>query len=617
MDLRYFPTADLTQNLLVGLFGAVTKDAFLTTNLLFAVSFPLTALAMLWVVRLSGLRGPVAVLAAVGLTLVPYHWLRIGHIYLGTMYSAVLAVALALLVGTGELRRRLQGRHRVWHALALLAAAFVVGASGVYYACFGILLIAVAALYDGVRSGRLRSLLAGLVPAALVVASLGVALFPAWWFVRQHPALAGVAERFPFESVSYSGALAFVILPAPLSRVPGMGPVNEFIQSAYVQAGTTTQSGVIWYADAGSLFTVAAILVALGGALFALRRRAALAAGLDGAGDETGGPAEPHGRGAVPVTLGLVGTLLAVVVLFFVPWGLNFLFAMTISPQLRAWDRLVPVIYTLVVAAAAVSWRRWRPSRGRLAPWVVLVVGLAVLLMDSVLPYRSQFFAWTDAGAGALSTGRVYTDQLEAAVPGECAVLQLPYVAYPEAAPVQNLSAYEHLWLPLADPHKDWSFGAMKGTVDSAWLEELGSDIDERAVDKLSAGGFCAIHVDRRGYTPEEYTTLMAQLREQLGTPVATGHDGDWSAFRLPVAGPRAEDVAADLDELPDDTQLFWAPRASARRACRPRCPRPMRSRRGGPCPGWPRSTSPPSTRQPTSRVSRWMSWPRPAPPAP
>ncbi|NTW42743.1 MAG: hypothetical protein HGA44_23235, partial [Cellulomonadaceae bacterium] len=398
MDLRYFPTADLTQNVLVGVFGAATKDAFLATNLLFAVSFPLTALAMLWVVRLCGLRGPVAVFAAVGLTLIPYHWLRIGHIFLGTMYSAVLAVALALLVGTGEVRRRLRSPHRGWHALALLGAAFVVGASGVYYACFGIMLIAVAAVYDTFRSGRARSLLVGLLPALLVVASLGLALFPAWWFVREHPALAGVAERFPFESVSYSGALAFVILPAPLSQVPGMAAVNEFVRSAYVQAGVTTQSGVIWYADAGSLFTVAAILVALGGALHAVRRRAA------------GRPATPSaetatGTAAIPVTLGLVGTLLTVVVLFFVPWGLNFLFAMTVSPQLRAWDRLVPVIFTLVVAAASVAWRRWRIARGRFAPWVVLVVGLGFLLMDSVLPYRSQFYAWTDAGAGALATG--------------------------------------------------------------------------------------------------------------------------------------------------------------------------------------------------------------------
>ncbi|HEY5515035.1 MAG TPA: hypothetical protein VIK12_02360, partial [Pengzhenrongella sp.] len=138
LDLRYFPTTDVTQNLMAGLFYAVTHNPFLSTNLVFAASFPLAALAALWVLRIVDLRGPLAVLLSLAFTAVPFHWLRVEHLYLATMYSAVLGVGLALLVGTGQLEERLRARPR-WRAWLPLAAIVVVtAASGIYYACFAI-----------------------------------------------------------------------------------------------------------------------------------------------------------------------------------------------------------------------------------------------------------------------------------------------------------------------------------------------------------------------------------------------------------------------------------------------------------------------------------------------
>ncbi|GAA1405593.1 hypothetical protein [Oerskovia paurometabola] len=517
MHLPYFPTGDLTQNLMTAGFSLLTENPFLPLNLVFVASFPLTAVAALWTLRIAGLRGPLAVVLAVGLTTIPYHWLRVEHVYLATMYSAVLGVALALLVGSGRFSEAL--RTRDYPALiGTAAAAFVVGSSGIYYACFAILLVAFACLYRAFRGDGWAVVLRGALPAVTIMLVLAAVLLPATLWTRANPALSAVAERAPVESVEYSGALAFTMLPAPFTDFPGLGPLVRFVEEAYAQAYVIDTSGVLWNANSGSVLTTLLIVFTVVGALVVRRRSHARATPT------------PERR---TVSLGLVTTLMTGALLFFVPWGLNYLFALSISSQLRGWDRLVPVVLTLVVVAGAVVWRDMFPSVTR-SGWIVALVCAAIVLLDSVTPYRAVFDAWSSAGITERDSGLSYAADLNEDLPGTCGVLQLPYVAYPEVPPVADLSAYGHLLPALTNPAKYWSFGAMKETPDSVWLEQLGADIDASELPELSEAGFCAVHVDWRGYSDEDAAAFAASIQQLLGPPVAVGHGGDWSAFPLP-----------------------------------------------------------------------------------
>jgi peptidoglycan biosynthesis protein MviN/MurJ (putative lipid II flippase) len=64
-------------------------------------------------------------------------------------------------------------------------------------------------------------------------------------------------------------------------------------------------------------------------------------------------------RGA-PITLSFITYLTIVVLLFFIPWGLNYLFAGAVTPQIRAWNRLVPILLWLFFCIPGVI------DRGRL-----------------------------------------------------------------------------------------------------------------------------------------------------------------------------------------------------------------------------------------------------------
>jgi hypothetical protein len=552
MELRYFPTTNFLQDALVGLISAMSHNPFVGINTVFALSFPITALAALWVFRIVGVRGPIAIFTSLAFTAIPFHWLRLEHIFLATMYSAVLGVGLALLIGTGSIERRLADRPRLPTIAMLSTLSVVIATSGIYYSCFTILFCSVALIYRLAHRPSVRGALVSSIPLMSAIVLTGAALMPAFMFQRAHPALHAVADRLVTESVVFSGNLAFALTPAPFTQIPGLKSLNPSIEHAYAVASASGTSSVIWYSNFGSLFTVFALGLAGVGLFWSTGHRAHEAATCV----QAHGVAKPES----PVSFGLVGLLLATTVLFLVPWGLNVVFAALVTPQIRAWDRLIPVLMLLFFTAAMVTWRTMAlPQRGIKAV-LIAVCCFVLLLFDSVIPYQAGFAAAASTGNETLQTGKQYAAALNTAIPGRCAMLQIPYQAFPEQPPLLGLGSFDPFWPAVTNPEKEWTFGAMHGTLSSEWQRVLGSDIDAPAVSDLVTEGFCGIHVDRRGLTASQDVQLTKRLRSLLGGPVATGHEGDWAAYALPAAGRNQSLNIEDAAGLPARLATFFYP---------------------------------------------------------
>ncbi|WP_263729296.1 hypothetical protein [Cellulomonas sp. SG140] len=484
-------------------------------NVMYALSFPVTAVVAYWVLRVAHLSGPMAIAGSWGLMAVPYHWKRLWHVYLGSMYSAVLAVGLALWIGSGGLERMWRSRHR-WPKVAALGGVVVlIAGSGIYYAAFAVALVASAVAFRFARGLSWRHALAELLPAAAVGFVTGALLAPALLFVHSHPTSQAVAGRLPVESVIFSGVLAYAILPAPESMIPGWAPVNSWVHGMVAAGEKAPTSGVIWDADFGSVFTFGALLLCLVAVVVVGRRRTRRVTDLS------------------RVSGSLVTWLLAVSVLFFVPWGLNFLFAAAVSPQLRGWDRLTPVIFTLLTVGAGLAWRalRW-PGRGPWA-WVAAAVVLLLVVFDTVLPQRSWFRESAAPSIAIAAAGREYATALNSTIPQRCGVLELPRMSYPEEPPLNGLGGYEHLWPALTNPEKSWSFGAMKWSAADNWQRSVPDPLDRAGVQQLVKAGFCAVHVDYRGFAAADVEAARKHFTELLGPPVASGLGGAWNAFAL------------------------------------------------------------------------------------
>ena len=84
MNLNLFPSIDMTQNSFAQLVNMIFANPYLGINLLLVLSFPLVGGLTYISIRLTGLRGPLAIALAISFTMIPFHFSRgIGHIYLG------------------------------------------------------------------------------------------------------------------------------------------------------------------------------------------------------------------------------------------------------------------------------------------------------------------------------------------------------------------------------------------------------------------------------------------------------------------------------------------------------------------------------------------------------
>lgn len=548
MDLNYFPGIDITENAFAAAVNAMAGTTFTGLNLLVVLSFPLVAALAYLVIRMTGLQGPLAIAFAVAFAVVPFHWGRaLGHTYLSTLYSAVVGLALVLLIASGRLATEWSRGDRavkVRWGVVIATTCVVVAWTGVYYAVFTLILGAAALVWRFAHRVPWRTLALDAAPLVGVVVLLVVGFLPSLLTLRADPPLAPLGDRSPIESVTNAGALALALLPLPQSELPRGGYYNEAVLEVLNEAPFGESTAITNF---GTWVTSLALVVFLVAVLVRARR------------------GRPEGDGN-PITLGLVGYLIGVTVLFLVPWGLNLLFAGVVSSQIRAWNRLLPFLLLLFLVAAAVALRHTALARRWAISLPIALVLLGLTALDSVYPFRSAYAGSVAEGAEATQAGRDYSVAVSAAIPQECGVLQLPHLGYPENGRQEGMNDYDHFWQSITDPGKRWSYGAVRNTDAGVWSAQLPQVPTDEQLALLRGAGFCAVHVDRRGYAPEVVDEVVADLTARLGSPVATGFDGDWLMFDLRGVQPAAAEAVRGFLRQPfitvDFTQV--TPRESA-----------------------------------------------------
>ena len=537
MVLNYYPGIDVTQNAFAFIANAITGGTFLGINLLVVVSFPLVAALAYLVIRMTGLQGPLAIALAVAFTFIPFHWGRaLGHTYLATLYSAVIGMALVLAIGSGTFERLARTgptRRRVFFWIVVAVMVITVAWSGVYYAAFTLILGGAALVWRIARRAPWRSIAIEVIPFASIVIVAVIGFLPSVLTVRGDRPLASLGERLPYESVIFAGNLAMALLPLPQSSLPGMGFYNNSVVEA-IQAAPFGESTAI--TNHGTWITSLALVIFLVGLLIRSRRSVAAASQ-----PEPVAPAKPDTD--TRVSLGLITYLIIVVLLFFIPWGLNYLVAGTLTAQIRGWNRLVPLLLLLFILGAAAVLHRTPVARKLALSIPIALVVLALTAVDSVLPFRAAYAGSVHIARELSDAATEYTASVNTAIPQDCGVLQLPYMPYAEFGVLGGINDYDHFWMSITNEGKSWSYGAVKYTDASVWAAQLPEVPTDEQASLLVGAGFCAIHLDTRGYISEELAPLLDAMKARFGEPVADGFDGKWLLFSLdgiPAASPEA-----------------------------------------------------------------------------
>jgi phosphoglycerol transferase len=526
-QMHDFPTSDSLHFAIIKLLGYSGLSWPVIFNAYYLLTFPLTALTSLFVLRQLGIKGSPAFVASQLYAFLPYHWNRGEiHLFLAAYYVVPLSILVAvwiclgLLGGAGEARSEQPpaeaGSPRKRFGLSLLICGLQASA-GVYYAFFASFLFLVAAMAACWRNRSLRPGLPAALLVAVTIAGVAANTAPSLLYWHREGANPEVATRSLKDTEIFALKLAPLLLPVEGHNLPPLARLRWRYNSSslLVNENASATLGVV-----GGV----GFLVMLGWSLFgrSARQRHPLVDALS--------------------TMNLALVLLAT------SGGFGALFSLLVHSQIRAYNRASVFIafFALATVAVGLDWlgRRCLTAWSRGAMHLSLAILLAAGILDqssfNVLPVPD----WEAEGRRQFAADAEFVARMEAALPPNAAVYQLPYAEFPEGLSVHLMDAYEHFRPYLHSRSLRFSHGAMRGRDADRWHRSLDGLPVDKLVDELERAGFQAIYIDRRGYG-DGGRELETKLRERLCREPLESKNGDRTCFVLspPADGPR---VATD-----------------------------------------------------------------------
>jgi hypothetical protein len=505
-DFPFYDNLDLTLMKPIAMFSA---SYGLVMNLFFLLTFPLTVVSSLLVLREFEVSYPSALVASLLFSFLPYHFERNeAHLFLSAYFLIPPMTMVILWIWMGDSPDRSQEPHRFSLTRRRIIAAAIIcalaGSGNSYYTFFGCYLLCVGAVVSAIRLKSPARFAWGVGLAALVFTVLLINTSPSWIYAMRHGSNPIVAKRFPVDSEIYGLKMTHLLLPMSSHRVEFLKEIRQrYDQFASRGEGTTATLGLV--GDLG--------FFCLLGWLFCAPRGNSQCERL-------------NALAVLAFSALLLGTM----------GGLGVIFNYLVSPQFRAYNRISIYIAFFSLFGVALLFDaigRWIAERGN---FIFLWYGfLGILLCLGILDQTSPSFTPDYAELNArYQLQQKFIGQIEAAVPSNAMIFQLPNEGFPELAPIVSMGPYDELRGYLHSRSLRWSSGAMRGRRAALWPERNGLDFAEgtftanrsrpridlrlgpQAVDALAFAGFSGIYIDRRGFW-DLGDTITSQLQALLG----------------------------------------------------------------------------------------------------
>ncbi|QQP98613.1 DUF7024 domain-containing protein [Lysobacter enzymogenes] len=495
-----YPNSDAGNLLILKLLGTITGNFYSAVNLYYLLSFSAVFVSAFCVLRSIDLSRPLAISAAVLYAFASFHFLRLGHLFYNWYFVAPLFFYAGLRIYLGGPVRIFKGRS--WLGIAGMTVGFILLASfGIYYAFFGIVILAVAGLAAWVKTGQFRSMLPAVAAATLVAAGALLNLTPS--LVNRH--INGVnpeaVSRSAVQSEHYALKFAQLVLPRAGHRVPSLAKIADKYNSAFPLVNENFIASMGLLASLGLGISCILALVKFAG-------------------------------GRVDERLNFLTLLTAILFMFGTIGGFGVIFSAVFSPSLRSWNRIsifiaFGSITTFFIALQLLAHRYLKPARISAALAGAAIVLSVLGLYDQTTPVCRSCNVQNKQ---AFDSDRSFVNSIEQALPPGSAIYQLPYMPFPEPPPVHNLVGYELAMGFLQSKSLHWSYAGMRGRHGDVFYRNLASKPIEQQLAVIERMGFAGIYIDRRGFE-DNANALVDTLLQKFGAESMLIRDDDEIVF--------------------------------------------------------------------------------------
>ena len=500
-----FPQSDMGISMAFKMIGLFFNTSAAISNLFFLLGFCMVFASSFVVSRKVCLNSYFALSASLLFSFLPFHFLRLEHL----SYTWYFVVALFYFIGLqiyyiskNKSIKTLINKLTIMHL-----ACYILGSFIVYYALFGVIVIAVSGFLGSLKS---RSCINIILSISLIVAvSFGVLcnISPHLKHRYERGPNIELAKRSPADSELYALKMTHLLLPRPYHRIPYFAErINKYNNNAPLSTENTTSSlGII-----GSVGFVLAFMIML--SCFC------------------GSDIDDRIRF-------LIGNIL-ILFLFGTIGGLGSLFALIVSPLIRGWSRIsvfiaypTILVFFFMLQFCVENNEEFSKARKRFLYLLLALSLICVGLYDQTTPSNRVNNERTRA---SFENDRRFIADIERLLPQGSAVYQLPYMPFPETPPLHHLEAYGLLKGFLHSKNLRWSFGGTKARDGDWFFRALSKEPMEKQIEVIKKLGFAGIYIDKSGY-PDNGAEIIKTISGIVGEPpLFVQEHGTLVFFKLP-----------------------------------------------------------------------------------
>jgi hypothetical protein len=492
--LKYeaYPAIENFHFLLIKLISIFSSDYALTLNLYYLLTFPLTAITSLYFFKYFKFSFGSALFGSLLFTFLPYHFFRSYHLFLAAYYMVPLMILVILWVCSGKPFLVQFGDNKRWPRLEFksyesvfsIVVCVIVGSCGLYYPFFSCFLLLIAGANTCVQRKKIAALLAPAILVGILAGTVFINHLPLAIYQYTHGS-SGLGQRSVVDAEVMGFKITQLLLPIGGHRwMPLRALKYRYNLGPLVNENDTASLGFV-----GSI----GFLILLG-RLFSRKVNRSLIDDLS--------------------LLNLSALLLATI------GGFGVLFAIFISPQIRAYNRIsVFIAFFSLVAVTQIVEVLYKTLKRRGPKFYFACIG-ALIVVVGILDQTSDihfFVPEYERIKTEYQADADFINQLEATLPPRSMVFQLPYIPFPESPGAYKLNDHEPLKAYLHSKSLRWSYGAIAGQEDDIWQRSVAAKPTAEFVQDISRAGFKGIYLNRDGYA-DNGAAIEADLRTIVGT---------------------------------------------------------------------------------------------------
>ncbi len=489
-----FPLSESINFLLIKFIALFSSNSFVVMNVFYLLMFPIITLTSMLAMRQLHFSYSSSIVGSLLFSFIPYHFLRgEPHLFLSAYYTIPLITLVFIWVFNEWniehlYKNRLKKLFRDKKFLVSLFICLIVSSSGVYYAFFSCFFLIVVGIASSIHKKTIKRLFLPFLFICIISVGLLANILPSTVYHQVHGENTEVAKRHPSESEVYGFKISQLLLPVDGYRIDKIAELKD----VYTRGTILNNENNMSLGAVGAIGFLSLLVVMLF---------------LKNCWD----------RYELLYQLGILN--LSAVLLSTIG-GVGSLFAFIITPDIRAYNRISVFIAFFSILCFFYLFELVREKyENRKSANILYFAAMSFILIIGVLDQtNSSFRPLYEWNKSEYLSDTSFVGQIEAVLPEDSYIFQLPYVPFPENPPVHNMRDYELLRGYLNSTTLQWSYPTMKGREGDAWVKYTSSKPVNELLNSISFAGFSGIYIDRYGYADhgvELESQLIALLNQE------------------------------------------------------------------------------------------------------